>query len=105
MGFLKKLFNRRAAVQQLPSGSITVDRQGHVVISTISSVYPREWLQAIGRDVVELFHEARAAGLPLAEAGLHYGSLAVTAREQRGGAIIFLFPKSALMPAPNPSRL
>ena len=105
MGFLKKLFGGHAAVQQLPTGTITVDRQGRVVASTVSSAYPRDLLQGIGRDVLELFREARAAQMPLAEVSLHFGSLRITARELRGGAIIFLFPQTALLPTPTIPRL
>ena len=109
MGFLKyisSLFRRRRAeVQQLPTGTVTVDRQGHVVTSTVSSAYPSSLLQAIGRDVLELFREARAAEMPLAEVSLHFGSLRITARELRGGAIIFLFPQTALLPTPTIPRL
>jgi hypothetical protein len=104
MGFLKKLsrfFRSRAAIQQLPAGSVSVDRDGHIVTSTVSSAYPPALLQEIGRDVLLLFREARAAQMPLAEISLHFGSLHVTARELRGGAIIFLFPQSALSPTPT----
>jgi len=104
MGFLKTIFGGRAAVQQLPTGTITVDRKGRVVTSTVSSAYPPELLQAVGRDVLELFSEARAAQMPLAEVSLHFGSLRITARELRGGAIIFLFPQTALLPTPTFSR-
>jgi molybdopterin-binding protein len=106
MGFLKKLFGGRlAAVQQLPTGTITVDRAGQVVTSTVSSAYPKKLLQDIGRDVLALFREARVAQMPLAEVSLHFGSLDITARELRGGAIIFLFPQTALSPTPTTSRL
>ena len=104
MGLLKKLFGGTAAVQQLPTGSITVDRHGAIVTSTVSSGYPKNLLQSIGRDVLELLREARAAQMPLAELSLHYGSLRITARELRGGAIIFLLPQTALLPTPNPPR-
>jgi len=107
MGFLKDLFQRlfrfrsRAAVQQLPSGSIAVDREGNVVTSTVSSAYSKDLLRAIGRDVLTLFREAREAQTPLAEINIHFVSLRITARELRGGAVIFLFPQSALSPLPN----
>ena len=103
MGFLKRFFRGRAGVQQLPTGTITVDRNGQVVTSTVSSAYPRNFLRDIGRDVLALFREARAAQMPLAEVSLHFGSLHVTARELRGGAIIFLFPQTALLPTPTRS--
>ena len=48
--------------------------------------------------------DARAAEMPLAEISLDFGSLHITARELRGGAIIFLFPQTALPPTPNHSR-
>ena len=108
MGFLKNifsLFRRRADVQQLPTGTVTVDRHGHIVTSTVSSAYPGSLLQTIGRDVLELFREARVAEMPLAEVSLHFGSLRITARELRGGAIIFLFPQTALLPTPTIPRL
>jgi hypothetical protein len=104
MGFLKKLFGGRAAVQQLPTGTITVDRRGRIVTSTVSSAFPKNLLHGIGRDVLELFREARVAQTPLAEVSLHFGSLRITARELRGGAIIFLFPQTALLPTPTPAR-
>ncbi len=101
MGFLKKIFRTRAAVQQLPSGSVTVNPQGRIVTSTVSSAYPPALLREIGREVLTLFREAREAQMPLAEVSIHYASLRVTARELRGGAIIFLSPQTTLLPAPN----
>ena len=104
MGFLKKLFGSRAEVQQLPVGTITVDRDGNILSSTVSSMYSKSLLQTIGRDVLELLREARACQMPLAEVSLHFGSLRITARELRGCAIIFLLPQTALLPTPNPPR-
>ena len=108
MGLLTIIFQRfqsRAAVQQLPAGSMTVDRKGRVLITTVSSAYPAALLNEIGRSVQFLFQEARAAQITLAEISLHFGSLRITARELRGGAIIFLFPETALQPTPTTSRL
>ena len=104
MGFLKRFFRGRAGVQQLPTGTITVDRNGHIITSTVSSAYPKHFLYDIGRDVLQLFSEARTAQMPLAEISLHFGSLHITARELRGGAIIFLFPQTASLATPTPSR-
>jgi hypothetical protein len=39
--------------------------------------------------------------MALAEVSLHFGSLRITARELRGGAIIFLFPQSAMSAQKN----
>ena len=104
MGFLKRLFHfrrSRAAVQQLPTGSIAVDRDGNVVTSTVSSAYPKALLHEIGRGVLTLFREARETQMPLAEVSIYFVSLRITARELRGGAVIFLFPQSALSPMPT----
>ena len=105
MGFVKKIsqrFRSRAGVQQLPAGSMTVDRDGLIIVTTVSSAYPKAMLHEIGRGVVALFQEARAAQMTLAEVSLHFGSLRITARELRGGAIIFLFPQNV---SPNHEKL
>lgn len=99
MGILKRLFGARPAVQQLPSGTVTVNHRGEVVSFTVSSAYSRPLLREIGREVLLVFREAREAQMPLAEISLQYASLRITARELRGGAIIFLFPQTALLPA------
>jgi hypothetical protein len=101
MGFLKKIFRRTAAVQELPSGSLTVDRNGNTITSTISSAYPASLLKEIAKDVLKLFQEARDSQMPLAEVSVHFASLRVTARELRGGAIIFLFPQTAMLQTPG----
>ena len=105
MGFLKRFFRSRAAVQQLPTGSVTVDRDGHVVTYTVSSAYPKALLRDIGLEVLSIFREAREAQMPLAEISIHFASLNITARELRGGAVIFLLPQTAFSPPPNSSRL
>ena len=98
MGLLKNIFGSSAAVTQLPSGSITVDRAGRIVSSTVSSAYPPKLLHTVGKEVLELLREARTAQMPLAEVSIHFASLRITARELRGGAIIFLLPQTALTP-------
>jgi len=104
MGILEnitRLFGSRAAIRQLPAGSFTVNRDGLVITTTVSSTYPRALLDEIGRAVLALFNEARSAQLPLGEISIHFGSLNVTARELRGGTIIFLQPQSALSQPPT----
>ena len=105
MGFLKRFFRSRADVQQLPTGSVTVDRDGQVVTCTVSSAYPKALLRDIGLEVLSIFSEAREAQVPLAEISIHFASLNITARELRGGAVIFLLPQTAFSPPPNNSRL
>ena len=100
MGFLKKMFHRHATVQVLPSGSLTVDRDGNTITTTISSTYPAALLKDIARNVLKLLHEARDAQMPFAEVNIYFASLRVTARELRGGAIIFLLPQTAMNKPP-----
>lgn len=95
MGFLKFFSKTGATVHRLPSGSITVDRHGNLVTTTVSSSCPQDILRSITSEVLNLFREARAKQLPLAELNLHFASLNITARELRGGAIIFLSPKTS----------
>ena len=90
MGLLNLFSKSRAAVHRLPTGSITVDRNCDIVTTTVSSTYPPLLLRNITEEVLNLFHEARDKHLPLAELNLHFASLQITAREMRGGAIIFL---------------
>lgn len=104
MGILKKIFGRPAAVQQLPAGTVTVDREGRIVTSTVSSTFPVPLLESIGRDVLDLLRVARVGQMPLAEVSLCFGSLRITARELRGGAIIFMFPQTALSLPPTLTR-
>jgi hypothetical protein len=50
--------------------------------------------------VLKLLQEARDSQMPLAEVNIYFASLRVTARELRGGAIIFLFPQTAMLKHP-----
>ncbi len=92
MGFLT-LFSKPAPdVLRLPTGSFSVDRDGGVLISTLPSNFPTELVQEIGAAVQTSFREAADADLPLSEIVIHYPSLRITAREMRGGALVFLTP-------------
>lgn len=82
-------------MQLLPTGSMTIDKNCQVLAATISSTCPAELVQEIGSQVLRLFREARKAQMPLSELSLHFPSLQITARELRGGAIIFLTPKNS----------
>src|SRR5271157_3964569 len=95
MGFLKLFSKPDPTVQRLPSGSLTVDREAQIVATTVSSAFPYELLEEIGGHVLSLFREARKAHMPLAELKLHFASLQLTARELRGGALIYFKPKDS----------
>ncbi len=97
MGFLSSLFGSRKAelkIDKLPSGSFTVDRSGKVLTSTLPAIFPESLVKEIARIVLGAFVGAQKASLPLTELQIHFGGFKITAREQRGGAIIFLAPKN-----------
>jgi hypothetical protein len=98
MGFLKLFSRSGAAVQKLPSGSFTVDRDGNIVTTTVPSSYPRELLEETARDVLKLFRDSRAAQVSVNEVTLHFASFQITARELRGGASVFLSSKTTSSP-------
>ncbi len=100
MGLLNLFSRANTTLQPLPSGTLTVDRNGHILASTVSSRCSHELLKDVGRQVVRLFRQAHAAQIPLNELQLHFASFQLTARELRGGAIIFLHPKHAFSVSP-----
>ncbi|MDB6028049.1 MAG: hypothetical protein JWM68_4272 [Verrucomicrobiales bacterium] len=99
MGFLSRFTTKTAAVEEtthltrLTSGSFTVDAKGHVVASTLPGTFPAEHVNAIAQAVLSTFQNAQKAQLPLSEIIISYAALKISARELRGGAIIFLAPK------------
>jgi len=92
MGLLTLFAKSAPALMRLPSGSFSVDSKGTVLMGTLPSSFPAELVQDIAQQVLSAFREAVAAQLPLSELIIHYPSLKITARELRGGAIIFLAP-------------
>ncbi len=101
MGLLSLFSKPTPTLLSLPSGSFTVDRHGRILVGTLPSSFPVDLTKAIGKEVLTVFHEALAAQLPLSEVTISYPSLKITARELRGGAIVYLTPKAASGPA-NP---
>lgn len=93
MGILKLFTKASPSVTTLPSGSVTIDRHGHILASTVNSSCPGKVLEEIAEQVLRLFREARDAQMPLSEMTLHFASMQIKAREMRGGALIFLKPK------------
>ncbi len=80
------------AIAALPSGSFTVDRDGKVLTSTLPHSFPEASVREIGQTVMDAINSARTANLPVAELVIHFSGLKITAKEQRGGAMIFLAP-------------
>jgi len=98
MGLLKLFAKQAPALLRLPSGSFTVDRKGSVLTSTLPSSFPGSLVKDISRHVRAAFSEAAAAQLPLTELVINYPSLKITARELRGGVIIYLAPRITGLP-------
>ena len=90
MGFLSSWFTTAKPLLQLHSGSFSMDRTGRILANTLPSSFPRNLVETIGQCVALTFKEAQAAQLPLEELIIHYPGLKVTAREMRGGAMVFL---------------
>lgn len=99
MGLLNLFSKPSPIVRFLPSGSMTIDRNCRVLASTISSTCPPQVVQDIGTLVLRLFSEANKAQMPLSEVTLQFASLQITAKELRGGAIVFLTPKHSFTPS------
>jgi hypothetical protein len=100
MGILNWLSKSGPDFQKLPAGSFTVDRHGSVLTTTVGSEFSRRRLGDIGREVLSLFHAARAAQMPLTGLDLNFAGLHIAAREMQGGAIIFLSPQNPLAASP-----
>jgi hypothetical protein len=94
MGLLNLFAKSAPTLLRLPSGSFTVDRQGRVLMGTLPSSFPQELVQEISQQVLTAFRDAADAQLPLSELVINYPSLKISARELRGGALIFLSTKS-----------
>lgn len=90
MGFLTSWFRSAKPLLQLHSGSFSMDRTGRILANTLPSSFPCTLVQTIGKCVAVTFAEAHSAQLPLDELIVHYPGLKITAREMRGGAIVFL---------------
>lgn len=66
---------------------------GKIVASTLPQSYPVGHVKEIGKQVLATFALARDTAAPLTELVIEYASLKITAKEMRGGAMIFLAPR------------
>lgn len=95
LNFLKKPeAATTAGMVRLASGSFTVDAGGRILTSTLPRSFPEAQVRRISQTVLTAFRSAQNANLPLAELVFDFATLRLTARELRGGAIIFLAPRS-----------
>src|SRR5262249_23766962 len=84
--------------ERLPSGCFALHRAGELVSSTLPSNFPMVAVLEIGRTVLEIFRTAQEASISLTDLHLNFSGLATTAREFRGGALIFLHPATLQLP-------
>jgi hypothetical protein len=94
MGLLTFFSKSSPSLLRLHAGSFTVDREGTVLVRTLPSSFPQEVIEDISEQVLAAFRESAEAHLPLSEVIINYPSLRITARELRGGALVFLAPKN-----------
>lgn len=85
--------SRPHGLPPLPSGSYTVDRDGRVVTSTISSAVSEQTLEQISAQILQTFRDAKQSDLIINEFSIAMGAMNIKARELRGGAMIFLSPR------------
>jgi hypothetical protein len=79
---------------RLPSGSFTLDPTGRVVASTLPRSFPGHLVQQVSQCIMTAFKTARSSHIPLTELIVDFPAFKITARELRGGAIIFLAPRA-----------
>lgn len=89
-------------LDRLPEGSFTIDSQGRIVTSTILQWFPSAQVEDVARRVMAAFRQAREARCPLNELVVHYAALKITARELRGGALVFLSARQIEPQLPKP---
>lgn len=98
MGIMTRQRAGKSGLHRLPSGAFTVDAQGNLVSSTVPRWVPESLVVQIGRQVLAVFKGAVGVRLPFSELRVHYEAFRITAREMRGGAIVFLSPKPVAPP-------
>jgi hypothetical protein len=88
-------------IESLPSGCFAVHRGCSITASTIPSSYPVSALERIAQVVLDAFSRSNEANLPLTDLNIHFSGLSITAREMRGGALIFLQPATPNLTRPT----
>jgi len=100
MGILKPLTRtlRPLRPERLPSGCFTLHRGRGLVASTLPSSFSRDVIMEIGELVITAFKDAQESNLTLTDLNIHYSGLQISARELRGGALVFLQPATLQLP-------
>lgn len=105
MGLLNFFSKPAKPLLQLHTGSFSLDRTGRVLAVTLPSSFPASLIEEIARCVTDTFREAHDAQLPLEELVINYPGLRITARDMRGGAIVFLSTPTTTTSVPNPTTV
>jgi hypothetical protein len=104
MGILKP-FSRSSVTlnyDSLPTGCFAVHRGGAVVSSTLRSSVSPKLVQEIAKTVLDAFKNTAETHIAVNELNVQFAGLNLVARELRGGALIFLHPRSASFSRPHP---
>jgi hypothetical protein len=101
MGLLNAFRSKPDALLKLPPGSFTLDKEGRIIVSTLPSTFPQDLVRDIAQRVMTTFRSARTVHQPLSELIVEFPALRLTARELRGGAIVFLAPHGVLSQPAN----
>ena len=102
MGLLTKPNAGKSGLHRLPCGAFTVDTHGNLVSSTVPQWVGESLVLQIGRQILAVFKGASGVRPPFSELRVQYEALRITAREMRGGAIVFLSPGKIQPPPPPP---
>jgi hypothetical protein len=99
MGVLTTMRERNSVtVDRLPGGCFSLHRGGEIAGSTLPTSFASEKMAEIGRIVMETFRRAQDANLLLTDLRFHFSGLQISARDLRGGALIFLTPATLSLP-------
>ncbi len=104
MGILKPFQRTRIPItaDRIPSGCFSVHRDGDIVTSTLPSWFPLKTIGEIARTVMSAIRSAQETGLALSELHINYAGIEITGRDLRGGALIFLHPRSTKLTLQEP---
>ncbi|MHA3772003.1 hypothetical protein ACXR0O_10745 [Verrucomicrobiota bacterium sgz303538] len=100
MGVLKPFSREQKplGIERLPSGCFSLHRGGELAGSTLPTSFSHEKMMEIGRVVLDTFRSAQQSNLLLTDLHIQYSGMQISARELRGGALIFLSPATLLLP-------
>ncbi len=87
----------------LPSGCFTLHRGGNLAASTLPSSFSHATIHEIGSMVLAAFRRAQESNLSLTDLNLHFSGLSISARDLRGGVLIFLTPATLQLTQPHHS--